>query len=88
MTTKKKQGLTDLQPTSDDSISFIESFDVLNKKKKNIEETHSRQTYLIRNELIEEIEELAKKRDKGFKTAFINHAIKRLLMELNEGTSK
>lgn len=54
-------------------------------KRKTIEETHTRQTYLIRNDLIKRMERLAEKKERGFKTALVNHAIEKVLEEL-EGT--
>ena len=51
-------------------------------KRKTVEETHTRQTYLIRNDLIKRMEKLAAEKDRGFKTALVNHAIEKVLEEL------
>jgi len=47
-----------------------------------IEETHKRQTFLVKKDLIIRLDELAKKKRKGFKTEFINFAIENLLDDL------
>jgi hypothetical protein len=63
--------------------NFIAMFDEQRKQKKTVEETHTRQTYLIRNDLIDRLESIAYNKDRGFKTAFLNHAIERLLNEVD-----
>lgn len=64
--------IENLTTDEDDLIS------IMNKKKnqKKIEDTHKRQTFLIKNELIEELESLYRVYGYGFKTEFINLAIK------------
>ncbi|WP_411955619.1 hypothetical protein ACKXGF_14350 (plasmid) [Alkalibacillus sp. S2W] len=49
--------------------------------KQSIEDTHTRQTFLIQNDLAEELNDLSQKNKKGFKTAFINQAIESALNE-------
>lgn len=53
------------------------------KSKPTIEETHTRQTYLIRNDLIERLNKLARRKDRGFKTHLINYAIEQALNEID-----
>lgn len=55
-----------------------------NYKKMPLEETHKRRTYMVRNDLAEQINEMAKERGSGFKTRFINFAIEKLLQEMNQ----
>lgn len=49
--------------------------------KKTVEETHTRSTFLFRNDLSDRLSDLAQERDRGFKTMFINMAIEALLDE-------
>lgn len=57
------------------TISIIEKYN--NKKTK--EETFTRQTYMIRNDLIKRLHNAAKGRGKGFKTDVINDILERFL---------
>lgn len=52
------------------------------KNKKTIDQTHTRQTYLVRNELIKRMNKLSKSQGKGFKTKVVNHALEMVLDEL------
>ncbi|MED0737848.1 hypothetical protein [Aneurinibacillus thermoaerophilus] len=61
--------------------SFIDSF-LEKKKKATVEETHTRQTFLIHNELLKRMNKAARGRERGFKTALVNEAIKRILDEI------
>lgn len=84
----EKEKMNQLNNTENENIiinnnteqSFLAKFQT--KKKPTVEETHTRQTYLIRNDLIKRLEKIAKKQDRGFKTALVNEGIKRLLDEL------
>lgn len=49
------------------------------KKKQTVEETHTRTTFLFRNDLAKRLDRLAKKGERGFKTEFLNDAIEALL---------
>lgn len=53
------------------------------KKKKTVEETHTRQTYLIRNDLLKELNKVSRKQGKGFKTKVINYALEQFLNDIN-----
>ncbi|MEM1506249.1 hypothetical protein RG959_22975 [Domibacillus sp. 8LH] len=60
------------------------SFSEIIEQKRNrlkIEDTHKRQTYFIRRDLIKEIEYLSKQEPRGFKTDLVNYAIEKLLRE-------
>jgi len=55
------------------------------KKKKRIEDTHKRRTFLIRNDLLSRLDHLADKiENSGFKTEFINHIMENGLNELEK----
>lgn len=49
-------------------------------KKPTVEDTHTRSTFLFRNDLQKRLDKLAKNK-RGFKTMFINEAIEALLNE-------
>ncbi|GEN35938.1 hypothetical protein [Aneurinibacillus danicus] len=61
--------------------SFIDSF-LEKKKKATVEDTHTRQTFLIHNDLLKRMNKAARGRERGFKTALVNEAIKRILDEI------
>ena len=64
--------------------TFDADFIQRKKSRQTVDMTHTRQTYLIQNDLIERLERLAKKRDRGFKTQLINYALERVLNELEQ----
>jgi len=57
---------------------------ILNFERKTVEETHTRQTYLIRNDLLKRLNRAARRKRKGYKTRFVNLAIERLLDDLEK----
>jgi hypothetical protein len=52
-------------------------------KKEKVEDTHTRTTFLFRNDLSKRLDKLAKNK-RGFKTLFMNKAIEALLDELEK----
>lgn len=62
---------------------FIEMFRE-KTKRKTVEETHKRQTFLIDKELIRRLDRLAKRNPRGFKTALVNEGISRMLNEIEK----
>lgn len=54
---------------------FLEQFN----KKVTKEDTHTRQTWLIKNETIKRLEKLSKGKRKGFKTELVNQALELFL---------
>jgi len=53
--------------------------------KQRMEETHTRRTFLIKNELLKRLDEKAKGvENKGFKTEFINYILEKGLDELDQ----
>jgi hypothetical protein len=73
----QKQGESE-QETTTSFWGLIEE----SKKKKTIEDTHTRQTYLVRNDLIARLQKTAKNQDKGFKTKAINYALEQFLDDI------
>ncbi|HDR7980292.1 TPA: hypothetical protein QC443_002569 [Bacillus cereus] len=54
---------------------FLEQFN----KKVTKEDTHTRQTWLIKNETVKRLEKLSKGKRKGFKTELVNQALEMIL---------
>src|SRR5699024_770674 len=55
------------------------------KKKEKMEDTHTRRTNLIKNKLLNKLDEKSEKiNNTGFKTEFINYVIEKGLEELDE----
>ncbi|MGV3464925.1 MAG: hypothetical protein ACO1OT_06485 [Heyndrickxia sp.] len=62
----------------------IQSFLEITKQRETIADTHTRKTFIIKNELLKQFLKLQKKHGRGFQTWFINEAIERLLKEIEE----
>lgn len=60
---------------------FIQQFKE-KAQKPTIEETHTRQTYLIKNEILTRLNKLAKGEKRGFKTDLVNYAIEKVIDEI------
>jgi|SRR5699024_2318370 len=55
------------------------------KKKKRMEDTHTRRTFLVKNELLLRLDKISERiNNTGFKTEFINFIIEKGLDELEE----
>jgi len=55
------------------------------KKKDKMEDTHTRRTFLVKNELLDRLDRTSKKiNNTGFKTKFINFILEKGLDELEE----
>lgn len=63
---------------------FLEQFQE-KENRPTVEETHKRATFLIEQELLERMDRLASGRARGFKTALVNEAIRRMLDEIEAG---
>ena len=63
------------------SNTFSEYFDS-KVKKQTIEDTHTRRTFLIDNNLLERLDKLSKKQKRGFGTYLVNYAIEKALIEI------
>lgn len=59
---------------------FLEQFN----KKVTKEDTHTRQTWLIKNETIKRLEKLSKGKKKGFKTELVNQALEMFLNRIEK----
>ncbi|MCQ6344102.1 hypothetical protein NPM06_32155 [Bacillus cereus] len=59
---------------------FLEQF----KKNVTKEDTHTRQTWLIKNETIKRLEKLSKEKRKGFKTELVNQALEMFLNRIDK----
>ncbi|AYC54163.1 hypothetical protein CHCC15075_1702 [Bacillus licheniformis] len=64
---------------------FFETFES-KQKKPTIEDTHTRTTFLVENDLRKRLDKLAKGK-RGFKTSFVNTAL-RILLDEAEGKQK
>lgn len=74
---------TATETTAAKQSTFIDLFKE-KEKKKTIEDTHTRSTFLVKNELLARMDKLAKKRKRGFKTDLVNHAIEQLLDDIED----
>ncbi|PED73047.1 hypothetical protein CON97_05420 [Bacillus pseudomycoides] len=59
---------------------FLEQFN----KKVTKEDTHTRQTWLIKNETIKRLDKLSKGKRKGFKTELVNQALEMFLNRIEK----
>ncbi|PGL14388.1 hypothetical protein CN912_06250 [Bacillus cereus] len=59
---------------------FLEQFN----KKVTKEDTHTRQTWLIKNETIKRLDKLSKGKKKGFKTELVNQALEMFLNRIEK----
>jgi hypothetical protein len=82
-TDNKKKTASEFSNTGN---NFLKEFK--KTKKPTVEETHTRQTYLIKNELIAKLEELAAGKDRGFKTHLVNYAIEQAIKQINSNTEQ
>ena len=64
-------------PSEENERSIVD----LVKKKERVEDTHTRNTFLIRNDLMKRLNHFSKHR-RGFKTEFINYVVEQGLDEL------
>lgn len=74
----------------DDSKNYAEQFFEMfesKQKKLTIEDTHTRTTFLIDNNLRKRLDNLSEGK-KGFKTSFVNTALRVLLDEVENRTKK
>lgn len=63
----------------------LNSLSDLAKSTPKLEDTHSRRTFLVENELLERLDEVAEKtKNRSFKTKFINHVIRLGLEEFKD----
>jgi len=78
----KSVGISDITEPVNTITGNQKMQNLLNKKKK-VEDTHTRRTFLVRNDLLSRLDSYAKKiGNSGFKTEFINIVIEEGLAEL------
>ena len=62
----------------------LEEILVETSQQVTMEDTHKRQTFLIRKDLVNRLNELKLKRKRGFITRFVNYAIESSLDRIDE----
>ncbi|MFS0728362.1 hypothetical protein [Paenibacillus sp. 1P07SE] len=65
-----------LQSFRESENEFLKMLEV-DRRKKTVEETHTRDTFLIENHLLDRLNRLAQLEGKGFKKKFINYVIEK-----------
>ena len=51
-------------------------------KRDTVESTHTRKTFIVRNDLLRELDKLSRKQGRGFQTWFVNMAFERLIEDI------
>ena len=69
--------------TIDDLAGTITELYDERKKKKTVEETHKRTTFLLRNDLAKRLDALSRNK-KGYKTLVLNQAVEAILNKLEK----
>ncbi|HSH51621.1 MAG TPA: hypothetical protein VK982_07845 [Bacteroidales bacterium] len=69
------------QKDSSDSPSSKQKFNYIYQKENKLKDTHIRRTFIIEKDLINHLDKLAEGKH-GYKSQFINQAIKNLLNEI------
>ncbi|MFS0883085.1 hypothetical protein [Metabacillus niabensis] len=82
--TSPSEEVSDQEPENVSTVSSQSLFSILEEKtkKKTMEETHTRLTFLVKNELADELDELAETMPRGFLTTFANTVIENGLKEI------
>ena len=71
--------------TKQDEGDFLSHYyKSIEKQKPKVEDTHTRDTYLIRNDLLERFNKLAKNEKKGFKMRLINYVLEKELNHIEK----
>lgn len=73
--------------TEDSEPGFLDKFQA-RFSRPTIEDTHTRRTFLVRNDLLKRMDRMARKQRKGFKTHLLNHALEKVLDELEKDKGK
>ncbi|MGN7313418.1 hypothetical protein ACTHQ4_20230 [Alkalicoccobacillus gibsonii] len=79
--TNNSKSETEVDDTDESSSDF---WSTVTNKKPTVEDTHTRGTFLIQNELLERLDALAKGQKRGFKTKLVNHALKEFLDQVEK----
>lgn len=79
--TNNSKNETEVVEADESSSDF---WSTVTNKKPTVEDTHTRGTFLIQNELLERLDALAKGQKRGFKTKLVNHALKEFLDQIEK----
>ena len=79
--TNNSKSETEVIDSDEPSSDF---WSTVTNKKPTVEDTHTRGTFLIQNELLERLDALAKGQKRGFKTKLVNHALKEFLDQVEK----
>lgn len=79
---ESEQSFETVKSNAETETGFMQQFEE-RTKKLTIEDTHTRQTYLIRNDLLKRLNKVAKGKDRGFKTQLVNYALEQILNEID-----
>ncbi|MBD7971098.1 hypothetical protein, partial [Paenibacillus gallinarum] len=64
---------------------FLSQYELLKRNRKpRVEDTHTRDTYLIRNDLLARFNKLAEKQEKGFKMRMVNYLLEKELDKIEK----
>lgn len=82
----KKEPTKEKDPnqTNQNDFNVLNEFKQKVKKRKTVEETHVRETFLIDKELRKRVDRIARKQPRGFKTFFYNKVIEAGLRAIEE----
>lgn len=71
-----------------DTVALLEEFKASVKSRQTVEDTHTRKTFIVRNDLLRELDKLSKRQPRGFQMWFVNTAFERLIEELKSPPNK
>lgn len=83
MTKPKRSSLPDFNKKKHNEENFLSVY-AEQSRKPRVEDTHTRDTYLIRNDLLERFNNLAAGQKRGFKTRFINYVLEKELDKIEK----
>jgi hypothetical protein len=69
------------------TINILERIEADRKAKKTIEDTHTRRTFLIRNDILKELDRICRGK-RGYATQVVNLALEKALVEIKESKKK
>lgn len=77
-----------LNSNSEQTTANEDLLSIYNEEKPRVEDTHTRDTYLIRNDLLERFNNVARTQKKGFKMRLINHILEKELDRIDPEGAK
>ncbi|WP_188208307.1 hypothetical protein [Alkalibacillus aidingensis] len=81
---KETKALEETEERTEDFKAFLTSEVEGKRKKTTIEDTHTRLTFLLENELYDEFNEIAQREGRGFKTHVLNAAVRKIVEAYKE----